>query len=444
MLTGITFRRFRSFQDARLPIGQLTVLIGPNATGKSNAIEALRLLSWISRGPRLTDLPYALRSGELAVRGDAAELVRRPSDDSWFELEVVLGPQPNSGLPRELSRLEHRLRLMVEGAEARVLDEELEAPNAPGRLPLFSVETPAMPDGAEMRVAYNNFARGGKKPTVPVLDRQPAFVQLTSPARLASSGHKESARLIPPACRHLQDTLSNTLFLDAVPGKMRGWPHRDEVRLQQDGGNVSAVLHRLVEVEHRKEEVLAFVQALPEQDFLDIDFDSTPRDEVMVKLRESFGGRESWVPAALLSDGTLRVLAIAAAMLSSPPGSLVVIEEIDNGVHPPRARMLMEQIERNVRGQGPRVLLTTHNPALMDALSNQALRDVVACHRDRQTGESRLSRLGDLPRFASLTAQGPLGRLVTDGTLEKALLSSAEAPVDPHSWLASLLASEPS
>ena len=45
---------------------------------------------------------------------------------------------------------------------------------------------------------------------------------------------------------------------------------------------------------------------------------------------ETFGGKPTAYDASLLSDGTLRVLAIAAAMLSAPEGSLVVIEQIDN------------------------------------------------------------------------------------------------------------------
>jgi len=85
----------------------------------------------------------------------------------------------------------------------------------------------------------------------------------------------------------------------------------------------------------------------------------------------------------LLSDGTLRVLAIsqrdealcaiAAAMLSATEGSLVVIEEIDNGVHPNRAKHLLASIRDIAEQRKLRVLLSTHNPALMDALPDAKL-----------------------------------------------------------------------
>ena len=63
----------------------------------------------------------------------------------------------------------------------------------------------------------------------------------------------------------------------------------------------------------------------------------------MIELTETFGGTETVFDATLLSDGTLRVLAIAAAVLSAPEGSLVVIEEVDNGVHPSQRIWSLDQ-----------------------------------------------------------------------------------------------------
>ena len=68
----------------------------------------------------------------------------------------------------------------------------------------------------------------------------------------------------------------------------------------------------------------------------------------------------------------LHPLAIAAAMLSAPEGSLVVIEEIDNGVHPSRARHLLDSIRTVAERRKLRVLLSTHNPAMLDALPDAA------------------------------------------------------------------------
>jgi hypothetical protein len=139
----------------------------------------------------------------------------------------------------------------------------------------------------------------------------------------------------------------------------------------------------------------------------------------MVQLIESFGGVEQKYEAALLSDGTLRVLAIAAAMLSAPEGSLVVIEEIDNGVHPSRARHLLERIQFVAERRKLRVLLSTHNPAMLDALPDSAIPDVVFCYRDPASGDSRMIRLGSMPDAPELLVQDSLGHLMTSGALER-------------------------
>lgn len=165
--------------------------------------------------------------------------------------------------------------------------------------------------------------------------------------------------------------------------------------------------------------ILDFIQSLPEQNIAGLSFLQEPRGRVMLQLTETFGDRKDERDASLLSDGTLRVLAIAAAMLSAPEGSLVVIEEIDNGVHPSRARRLLEQIQGIASRHNLRVLLSTHNPALLDALPDSAVPEVVFCYRDPKDGASRLVRLADVADYPELIAQGTLGDLMTSGTLER-------------------------
>ena len=120
-----------------------------------------------------------------------------------------------------------------------------------------------------------------------------------------------------------------------------------------------------------------------------------------------------------LSDGTLRVLAVAAAVLSAPEGSVVVIEEIDNGVHPSRAEQLLEQLSQVAARRRLRVVLSSHNPALLDALPEEAVPDVVFCYRDPETGASDLRRLQDIPDYPELISQGAVGHLMTHGIIDR-------------------------
>lgn len=426
MISRIYIDGFKSYRTAELPLAPLTLLVGANASGKSNAIEAMRFLSLLAEGRRLDDLFASVQREDVAIRGTAADLTL--DGGSSFALGCSL-TKPAAG---EWSRFHIRVQVSERGM--RVVEESIESEDTP--IPLYEVREAASEFSHEMRVAYNNFARGGTKPSIPCSDQQAVFTQLDTPSRFST---RKAQRAVPQIVRAYRDALGGILFLDPSPRRMRGYSFIADDDLAGDGSNLSSVLYHLW-ARHRDEEVLAFIRDLPEQDIRALSFIETPRSEVMVQLVETFGGRTQVRDAPVLSDGTLRVLAVAAALLSAPDGSLVVIEEIDNGIHPSRAGRLLENIRRVATNRGLRVLLTSHNPALLDSLPDESVPDVVACYRDPKGGGSRLVRIEDLAEYPDLVARGPLGSLMTSGVLERTLAhrqSEAERKAERMAWLQS-------
>ncbi|GAA4946946.1 hypothetical protein GCM10023238_11610 [Streptomyces heliomycini] len=59
-ILGLTVRNFRTLTDTKLPLGPLTVMVGPNAAGKSNVLHALEFLGDVTRN----GIELALRSAE--------------------------------------------------------------------------------------------------------------------------------------------------------------------------------------------------------------------------------------------------------------------------------------------------------------------------------------------------------------------------------------------
>lgn len=191
--------------------------------------------------------------------------------------------------------------------------------------------------------------------------------------------------------------------------------------------------------------IIDFIKSLPEQDVKNLSFFEDRRGRISLELVESFGNKERKWSVELLSDGTLRVLAIAAALLSAPEGSTVVIEEVDNGVHPSRAKQLLNTMRKQAERRSVRLLLSTHNPALMDALPDSALGDVVFCYRDKNVGDSQLIRLADLDDYPGLVSQGPLGELVTNGIVDrfiKSPVSSKQKKKKALDWLSKMQGEE--
>ena len=424
MITRITIEQFKSYRLAELPIGPLTLLIGTNASGKSNAIEAMRFLSLLAEGRRLDDLFASVQREDVPIRGTVGDLTYDGTNTLALGCSLV-GTEVGSWS-------DFRVQVRVDERGMRVVEEHVRSVSE--IVPLYEVRDAAPPYSHELRVAYNNFASGGKKPIIPCSDQQAVFTQLETPARFNG---KLAQRQIPKIVAAYREALRGVLFLDPSPRRMRGYSFIADDELTGDGSNLSSVLFRLWE-ERRVDDVLAFIRDLPEQDIRLIGFVRTPRNEVMLQIVETFGEEEQIRDAPVLSDGTLRVLAVAAALLSAPEGSLVVIEEIDNGIHPSRAERLLANIRRVATERKLSVLLTSHNPALLDSLPEEAVPDVVACYRDPEHGDSRLVRIEDLAEYPDLVARGPLGQLMTEGVLERTLRrrqSVAQRKAERLEWL---------
>ncbi|MEZ4866886.1 MAG: AAA family ATPase [Caldilineaceae bacterium] len=407
MIDEITIQNFKSYQYGTLQLAPLTLLVGANASGKSNAIEAIRFLSWLAQGRRLDDIFEKVQQTDIAIRGTLGDLIYDQAQESTITLGCSL---TNTG---EWKELQISIQLK-EDEEPRVVAESIRSEIS--TVPLYEIKHAADQHSREVQVAYNNFARGGKKPTIPCTDRQAIFTQLEIPSRFNEG---QARTTIPEVTSKFQQALQQILFLDPNPRSMGEYSFIVDRELRGDGSNLSSSLYNLCNVRDQKEDVLAFIRALPEQDIVDINFIQTPRNEVMVQLTESFGDQKIQRDAPLLSDGTLRVLAVAAALLSAAGGSFVIIEEIDNGVHPSRAGILLQNIQRVAIERDLRVLLTSHNPALLDSLPNSAIPNVVFCYRDPNGGDSRLIRLEDLNEYPELIARGPLGELLTDGIIDR-------------------------
>ncbi len=432
MLTEFTLANFKSYRKSSLQLGSLTLLIGANASGKSNVLEGLRFLCWLAKGHQLNTIQSAINVNR-AIRGRVDDLCYR--GESSFTISCRLGIEVRSQL---------NLTIGVNNGEMKITGEQIFDVDGS---PLYIMDSMAQnpPDSSwpyEIDVILDDFSEGQNGSGVVCDNRMAMFTQLDK--SLWKKGFTQEGIIEESIKTTLEyrRVLQNILFLDAIPTQMRNYSYKSDWHLQENGVNLSSALFHLCENQPKnKQEILKLIQSLPEQLIDELDFLFGPRDEVMVRLSETFGDTRYYYEAALLSDGTLRVLAIAAAMLSAAENSLIVIEEIDNGVHPSRVKSLITSIQEIAKRRNLQVLISTHNPALMDSIPDTALGDVVFCYRDPTVGDSRLMRLGDLDEFPGLIFQGSLGQLVTEGIVDR-LIKSPHTPEDRKqqamAWLSRL------
>ena len=405
MLKKITFTDFKSFVQAKLTLEEISVLIGSNASGKTNMIEGIRILSEIVTGRDISSILDGSKNVDSGIRGGSRGCVRFEAQDFTLGCEISLKDEVYY---YEISiQVYPHIYVKSEGMY-RGLDKQ-------GIL-IFETKD-SDKNSADIWVTYNN-AKRGKNPDMKCIRTMAILPQMLGkwPEADVLSGSKE-------AMEQLVYDLKNILFLDPIPSQMRDYARIGDVDIRPNGENISAVLCNICDGtdanNERKEELLASIRHLPENELEDIKFIRTDLNDVILALKEQFG--EAWLNAKMLSDGTLRCMAILTAMISEPHGSLIVIEEVDNGIHPSRVKGLLKEIKRLADERGLRVLITTHNPALLDSIDGDVLGGVSLCYRNKEDGGSSFIKLVDIPEYFRLAAQDSLGDLVTNEDILRVL-----------------------
>ena len=184
--------------------------------------------------------------------------------------------------------------------------------------------------------------------------------------------------------------------------------------------------------------LLGWIMRLPDEPYEKFDFVTTRLNDVIFGLQESKS--EFFVDASIMSDGTLRSLAVLTALETVSPNSRVIIEEFDNGLHPSRVAVLLEAIQDCCKRKSLNVLVTTHNPATLNALSDEQIEGVVLCAIIDDSLSFSLIKLSDLPRFDEFLERGPLGDLITRRIAETYLSKQFERDrkAKVKDWLRSL------
>jgi predicted ATPase len=232
------------------------------------------------------------------------------------------------------------------------------------------------------------------------------------------------------AIKVVSKSLSQLFLLNPIPSHMRDYCHKADL-LNHDGSNLAGVIAALPEAEkeHIESTILRYVSELPEKDItsLKAELYGPFKSDAMLICHEQWSANEAplQVDARAMSDGTLRFIAILTALLTLPTNTQLVIEEIDNGLHPSRSELLLKMLREIGTKRSVDVIATTHNPALLDALGPEMVPFVIVAHRDAQSGDSKLTLLEDVVNLPKLMAQGRLGTVATSGALERSLNPSS-------------------
>jgi len=146
-------------------------------------------------------------------------------------------------------------------------------------------------------------------------------------------------------------------------------PARREVRLTAGGGNLAALLHTL-QSEHperfsKLKDILR--EVVPEIE--DVYTPLTEQGQAVVKTRER--GLRIAIPLQALSDGTLHVMGMLAALYGPEAPDVMFFEEPENEIHPRAIQVLAEEFE--AASYHRQIVIATHSPYLVDCFRPEHL-----------------------------------------------------------------------
>lgn len=418
MIKRLHLESFKNFAEADLDVGPLTLLVGTNASGKSNIRDAFRFLHGIARRYSLAEIIGAkyVEGGVLqwrGIRGGTREVT--PDDREAFAIEAVVEVDDKG------QRRDATYRIKVDISDERrgpIVVEERLAVAGRGQYVFDShpdSNQPGEPDALHIAVRLRKQARAGYVgPQMNFANTTPVLSQLLE--------HPEPTATVREHARLVVQALSSMRFLDLDPDAMREASFPGQTVLGDRGENLSSVLQSITEGGEQESVLTEWVRELTPMDAKHFDYLPDAQGRVLLHLEEANGRRVSAVSA---SDGTLRFLAMIAALLGPEPADLYFFEELENGIHPNRLFLLLDLIERSVNEGGRQLVATSHSPQLLAQLSPAALEHTSLVYRLEDSATARIVRVLDLPDARRVLEDQDLARLHAAGWLEDAAAFSA-------------------
>jgi predicted ATPase len=367
LLHSITLTDLLSFNEAKLELRPLNVLIGANASGKSNLVSAIGLLK---AAP--SDLQSAMMWGGGVRQWISQRQPRRIIAAIQAEIELS---EDHLQYLLSFSERDSGLHIVIESL--RSVGGHVFFQRSPGRASIY--KAPGLPPGETDIQESRSLLAAYRDPTDPGPTTQlgDAFGAIrifrsfnTSPTSQARRGASVGSQkdFLLDGGDNLALVLQNLSFrgkLDRLTEYLRRfWDGAEDIRVNLEGGIA----------------------------------------QTYVKER----GIPDPLSALRLSDGTLKFLCLLAVLLHPEPPPLISIEEPELGLHPDAVTVVADALRE--ASEKCQVIVTTHSEALVGAFSDEP-EAVVVCERGADGGtEFRRLRSSDLDEWLERYRLGELWR----------------------------------
>ncbi len=388
MLRRLKVKGFKSLADVSVELPRMAVLFGPNSAGKSNLLDAIQALSRIGTERTLMD---ALDSR--MIRGYAFELFaatkgrftgEEGTSRSQFSIEADLTTADGRNGREDRFRYAVDIEIGYRSGTLANRREYLSALSKDGR--------PKGKPGIEVidgQISIRRQSGGGR----PRREEPGLNYAMLSDARFASPAYKYIER----ARTELRDW--RAYYLDPRVAMRAEMPPMDVGDIGVFGQYIVPFLYKLKgEHPRRFEAIRRTVRTIiPSIATFDVVLD--PRGLLDFYVMQD----DIAVSSRIVSEGTLRVLALCALTVNPWNGTLLAFEEPENGVHPRRIELIAKMLVSLALGQRRQVVVTTHSPLFCDAVLQE-----VRSRKTDDVGLFNVRREGAASVIEPFDTHGPL------------------------------------
>ncbi len=436
MLAKLNLENFKNFKDAELHLGPFTLLVGENASGKSNIRDALRFLHGIARGYNVAEVfgEVWAEGGVLqwkGIRGGMREAAFMDEPSFSIGVSFINLSQPEyPTINLENAEIDYALGIKVENnkSTSNLIFESMSISKKSESL--FD-DILLGEEESQSKHLNNAFIYRAKQVLVNLyLDKSEIFLK-----SLAKSLNSNKETIIVNFFNELENNtelytilqlasdmnsiLKSIRFFDFNPDAMRSPSFPGQAILGDRGENLSSVLYEICQDEQQKAILVSWLKKLTPMDVVDLDFVFEYSGKVLLLLVEESGEK---ISAYSASDGTLRFLGFLAAMLNPKEANKIAFfEELENGIHPTRLYLLVQLIEQTAAKNNTQVIATTHSPQLLRMLNEDSLESASLVYRLPDRKDARIKRIVDIPDARRAIDNEDLGRLQESGWLEDAV-----------------------
>ena len=381
MLKRIKIQGYKSLVDLDLTLEPLCVLVGPNASGKSNFLDALQLLSQMATCHTLEeafDPPYRGHPLESFTYGDDGikGILKRDKVSFKIEVDVQLSDTVVEIVNKRIQEIRETTTKNPQNTKKPVNEKFMR----------YRIQIEMLPEQGFIRVADEYLAALNvngepKKNRKPFLERNgnrlhlrmegqshPLYYERYLDYSIISRSH------YPPHYPHLtamQQELANWLTFYLEPREQMRQPN--PVKAVHDigpmGEDIAAFLNTLKAQNKRQFESIekSLNQMIPSITGIDVSVNEL--GEVELDILEG----DKHISARVISEGTLRILGILALIGSEDPPTLIGFEEPENGIHPGRIKRIARFLESRMILEDIQFIVTTHSSLLPDLIPPESL-----------------------------------------------------------------------